>query len=130
MTTSSMIARRDHVAPPIAKRLRLYFERAAGGGPSESAAARPRDRAAARRHGGTAARRHGGTAAWRHGGMAAWRRADHIENVRRRAARRMETVLSRRVRSASMMRPPARPKNLARLHIHIHSLRKTVNMRH
>ncbi|WP_155027972.1 hypothetical protein [Burkholderia pseudomallei] len=106
MTTSSMIARRDHVAPPIAKRLRLYFERAAGGGPSESAAAR------------------------RHGGMAAWRRADHIENVRRRAARRMETVLSRRVRSASMMRPPARPKNLARLHIHIHSLRKTVNMRH
>ncbi|CAJ4175876.1 Uncharacterised protein [Burkholderia pseudomallei] len=60
-----MIARRDHVAPPIAKRLRLYFERAAGGGPSESAAARPR--------GGTAARRHGGTAAWRHGGMAAWR---------------------------------------------------------
>lgn len=52
MTTSSMIARRDHVAPPIAKRLRLYFERAAGGGPSESAAARPR--------GGTAARRHGG----------------------------------------------------------------------
>ncbi|KKC11401.1 hypothetical protein BBL_841 [Burkholderia pseudomallei MSHR1328] len=60
MTTSSMIARRDHVAPPIAKRLRLYFERAAGGGPSESAAARPR--------GGTAARRHGGTAAWRHGG--------------------------------------------------------------
>ncbi|KGC50587.1 hypothetical protein DO65_2695 [Burkholderia pseudomallei] len=44
MTTSSMIARRDHVAPPIAKRLRLYFERAAGGGPSESAAAR--------RHGG------------------------------------------------------------------------------
>ncbi|MDA0557918.1 hypothetical protein [Burkholderia pseudomallei] len=39
-----MIARRDHVAPPIAKRLRLYFERAAGGGPSESAAAR--------RHGG------------------------------------------------------------------------------
>ncbi|EBA50045.1 acyl-CoA dehydrogenase domain protein [Burkholderia pseudomallei 305] len=42
----------------------------------------------------------------------------------------METVLSRRVRSASMMRPPARPKNLARLHIHIHSLRKTVNMRH
>ncbi|MBO7832684.1 hypothetical protein [Burkholderia pseudomallei] len=106
MTTSSMIARRDHVAPPIAKRLRLYFERAAGGGPSESAAAR--------RHGGTAARR----------------RADHIENVRRRAARRMETVLSRRVRSASMMRPPARPKNLARLHIHIHSLRKTVNMRH
>ncbi|OMZ99945.1 hypothetical protein [Burkholderia pseudomallei] len=55
-----MIARRDHVAPPIAKRLRLYFERAAGGGPSESAAARPR--------GGTAARRHGGTAAWRHGG--------------------------------------------------------------
>ncbi|OMZ56788.1 hypothetical protein AQ865_16790 [Burkholderia pseudomallei] len=47
-----MIARRDHVAPPIAKRLRLYFERAAGGGPSESAAAR--------RHGGTAARRHGG----------------------------------------------------------------------
>ncbi|WP_195762649.1 hypothetical protein [Burkholderia pseudomallei] len=42
-----MIARRDHVAPPIAKRLRLYFERAAGGGPSESAAAR-----AARRHGG------------------------------------------------------------------------------
>lgn len=47
MTTSSMIARRDHVAPPIAKRLRLYFERAAGGGPSESAAAR-----AARRHGG------------------------------------------------------------------------------
>ncbi|MBO7880167.1 hypothetical protein [Burkholderia pseudomallei] len=122
MTTSSMIARRDHVAPPIAKRLRLYFERAAGGGPSESAAARPRDRATARRHGGTAARRHGGT--------AAWRRADHIENVRRRAARRMETVLSRRVRSASMMRPPARPKNLARLHIHIHSLRKTVNMRH
>ncbi|WP_154233184.1 hypothetical protein [Burkholderia pseudomallei] len=122
MTTSSMIARRDHVAPPIAKRLRLYFERAAGGGPSESAAAR--------RHGGTAARRHGGMAAWRHGGMAAWRRADHTENVRRRAARRMETVLSRRVRSASMMRPPARPKNLARLHIHIHSLRKTVNMRH
>lgn len=60
MTTSSMIARRDHVAPPIAKRLRLYFERAAGGGPSESAAARPR--------GGTAARRHGGMAAWRHGG--------------------------------------------------------------
>ncbi|MFG6730598.1 hypothetical protein ACGY1D_24065 [Burkholderia pseudomallei] len=57
MTTSSMIARRDHVAPPIAKRLRLYFERAAGGGPSESAAARPR----------------GGTAAWRHGGMAASR---------------------------------------------------------
>ncbi|KIX49662.1 hypothetical protein LRP76_02935 [Burkholderia pseudomallei] len=55
-----MIARRDHVAPPIAKRLRLYFERAAGGGPSESAAARPR--------GGTAARRHGGMAAWRHGG--------------------------------------------------------------
>ncbi|WP_438332916.1 hypothetical protein [Burkholderia pseudomallei] len=55
-----MIARRDHVAPPIAKRLRLYFERAAGGGPSESAAAR--------RHGGTAARRHGGMAAWRHGG--------------------------------------------------------------
>ncbi|MBD2981178.1 hypothetical protein ACRUKS_03210 [Burkholderia pseudomallei] len=106
MTTSSMIARRDHVAPPIAKRLRLYFERAAGGGPSESAAAR--------RHGGTAARR----------------RADHTENVRRRAARRMETVLSRRVRSASMMRPPARPQNLARLHIHIHSLRKTVNMRH
>ncbi|AIV76010.1 hypothetical protein X994_5254 [Burkholderia pseudomallei] len=52
MTTSSMIARRDHVAPPIAKRLRLYFERAAGGGPSESAAAR----------------RHGGMAAWRHGG--------------------------------------------------------------
>ncbi|MBO2946901.1 hypothetical protein J4754_03190 [Burkholderia pseudomallei] len=98
MTTSSMIARRDHVAPPIAKRLRLYFERAAGGGPSESAAAR--------------------------------RRADHTENVRRRAARRMETVLSRRVRSASMMRPPARPQNLARLHIHIHSLRKTVNMRH
>ncbi|ABN86116.1 hypothetical protein BURPS668_A2636 [Burkholderia pseudomallei 668] len=42
-----MIARRDHVAPPIAKRLRLYFERAAGGGPSESAAAR-----AAQRHGG------------------------------------------------------------------------------
>ncbi|WP_154234492.1 hypothetical protein [Burkholderia pseudomallei] len=122
MTTSSMIARRDHVAPPIAKRLRLYFERAAGGGPSESAAARPR--------GGTAARRHGGMAAWRHGGMAAWRRADHTENVRRRAARRMETVLSRRVRSASMMRPPARPQNLARLHIHIHSLRKTVNMRH
>ncbi|MDA5591451.1 hypothetical protein PL318_23485 [Burkholderia pseudomallei] len=122
MTTSSMIARRDHVAPPIAKRLRLYFERAAGGGPSESAAARPRGRAAARRHGGTAARRHGG--------MAAWRRADHTENVRRRAARRMETVLSRRVRSASMMRPPARPKNLARLHIHIHYLRKTVNMRH
>ncbi|WP_154316418.1 hypothetical protein [Burkholderia pseudomallei] len=114
MTTSSMIARRDHVAPPIAKRLRLYFERAAGGGPSESAAARPR--------GGTAARRHGGT--------AARRRADHTENVRRRAARRMETVLSRRVRSASMMRPPARPQNLARLHIHIHSLRKTVNMRH
>ncbi|MCS0467450.1 hypothetical protein LV178_18705 [Burkholderia mallei] len=106
MTTSSMIARRDHVAPPIAKRLRLYFERAAGGGPSESAAAR--------RHGGTAARR----------------RADRTENVRRRAARRMETVLSRRVRSASMMRPPARPQNLARLHIHIHSLRKTVNMRH
>ncbi|MGV4657695.1 hypothetical protein [Burkholderia pseudomallei] len=106
MTTSSMIARRDHVTPPIAKRLRLYFERAAGGGPSESAAAR--------RHGGTAARR----------------RADHTENVRRRAARRMETVLSRRVRSASMMRPPARPQNLARLHIHIHSLRKTVNMRH
>ncbi|EEH28097.1 hypothetical protein [Burkholderia pseudomallei] len=106
MTTSSMIARRDHVAPPIAKRLRLYFERAAGGGPSESAAAR--------RRGGTAARR----------------RADHTENVRRRAARRMETVLSRRVRSASMMRPPARPQNLARLHIHIHSLRKTVNMRH
>ncbi|WP_179099805.1 hypothetical protein [Burkholderia pseudomallei] len=106
MTTSSMIARRDHVAPPIAKRLRLYFERATGGGPSESAAAR--------RHGGTAARR----------------RADHTENVRRRAARRMETVLSRRVRSASMMRPPARPQNLARLHIHIHSLRKTVNMRH
>ncbi|CAM8755052.1 Acyl-CoA dehydrogenase domain protein [Burkholderia pseudomallei] len=29
-----------------------------------------------------------------------------------------------------MMRPPARPQNLARLHIHIHSLRKTVNMRH
>ncbi|WP_243898871.1 hypothetical protein [Burkholderia pseudomallei] len=106
MTTSSMIARRDHVAPPIAKRLRLYFERAAGGGPSESAAARPRGRAAARR------------------------RADRTENVRRRAARRMETVLSRRVRSASMMRPPARPQNLARLHIHIHSLRKTVNMRH
>ncbi|WP_154304500.1 hypothetical protein [Burkholderia pseudomallei] len=106
MTTSSMIARRDHVAPPIAKRLRLYFERAAGGGPSESAAAR--------RHGGTAARR----------------RADRTENVRRRAARRMETVLSRRVRSASMMRPPARPQNLARLHIHIHSLRKTVNIRH
>ncbi|WP_458365473.1 hypothetical protein [Burkholderia pseudomallei] len=106
MTTSSMIARRDHVAPPIAKRLRLYFERAAGGGPSESAAARPR------------------------GGTAARRRADHTENVRRRAARRMETVLSRRVRSASMMRPPARPQNLARLHIHIHSLRKTVNMRH
>ncbi|WP_257960415.1 hypothetical protein [Burkholderia pseudomallei] len=106
MTTSSMIARRDHVAPPIAKRLRLYFERAAGGGPSESAAAR--------RRGGTAARR----------------RADRTENVRRRAARRMETVLSRRVRSASMMRPPARPQNLARLHIHIHSLRKTVNMRH
>ncbi|WP_183161843.1 hypothetical protein [Burkholderia pseudomallei] len=49
MTTSSMIARRDHVAPPIAKRLRLYFERAAGGGPSESAAAR--------RRGGTAASR-------------------------------------------------------------------------
>ncbi|WP_154394455.1 hypothetical protein [Burkholderia pseudomallei] len=122
MTTSSMIARRDHVAPPIAKRLRLYFERAAGGGPSESAAAR--------RRGGAAARRHGGMAAWRHGGMAAWRRADHTENVRRRAARRMETVLSRRVRSASMMRPPARPQNLARLHIHIHSLRKTVNMRH
>ncbi|WP_154402005.1 hypothetical protein [Burkholderia pseudomallei] len=106
MTTSSMIARRDHVAPPIAKRLRLYFERAAGGGPSESAAAR------------------------RRGGAAARRRADHTENVRRRAARRMETVLSRRVRSASMMRPPARPQNLARLHIHIHSLRKTVNMRH
>ncbi|WP_158510049.1 hypothetical protein [Burkholderia pseudomallei] len=106
MTTSSMIARRGHVAPPIAKRLRLYFERAAGGGPSESAAARPR------------------------GGTAARRRADHTENVRRRAARRMETVLSRRVRSASMMRPPARPQNLARLHIHIHSLRKTVNMRH
>lgn len=63
MTTSSMIARRDHVAPPIAKRLRLYFERAAGGGPSESAAARPR--------GGTAARRHGGMAAWRHGGEQA-----------------------------------------------------------
>ncbi|WP_198046417.1 hypothetical protein [Burkholderia pseudomallei] len=58
-----MIARRDHVAPPIAKRLRLYFERAAGGGPSESAAARPR--------GGTAARRHGGMAAWRHGGEQA-----------------------------------------------------------
>ncbi|MBF3772997.1 hypothetical protein [Burkholderia pseudomallei] len=55
-----MIARRDHVAPPIAKRLRLYFERAAGGGPSESAAARRRGGAAARRHGGTAARRHGG----------------------------------------------------------------------
>ncbi|WP_043277267.1 hypothetical protein [Burkholderia pseudomallei] len=55
-----MIARRDHVAPPIAKRLRLYFERAAGGGPSESAAARPRGGAAARRHGSTAARRHGG----------------------------------------------------------------------
>ncbi|WP_241774203.1 hypothetical protein AAFM49_22920 [Burkholderia pseudomallei] len=55
-----MIARRDHVAPPIAKRLRLYFERAAGGGPSESAAARPRGGTAARRHGGTAARRHGG----------------------------------------------------------------------
>ncbi|MBF4061607.1 hypothetical protein [Burkholderia pseudomallei] len=55
-----MIARRDHVAPPIAKRLRLYFERAAGGGPSESAAARPRGRAAARRHGGMAAWRHGG----------------------------------------------------------------------
>ncbi|WP_028201132.1 hypothetical protein [Burkholderia pseudomallei] len=55
-----MIARRDHVAPPIAKRLRLYFERAAGGGPSESAAARRRGGTAARRHGGTAARRHGG----------------------------------------------------------------------
>ncbi|WP_180945749.1 hypothetical protein [Burkholderia pseudomallei] len=47
-----MIARRDHVAPPIAKRLRPYFERAAGGGPSESAAARRRGGAAARRHGG------------------------------------------------------------------------------
>ncbi|MCW0009719.1 hypothetical protein [Burkholderia pseudomallei] len=73
MTTSSMIARRDHVAPPIAKRLRLYFERAAGGGPSESAAARPRGGTAARRHGGMAAWRHGGMAAWRHGGMAASR---------------------------------------------------------
>ncbi|WP_306170582.1 hypothetical protein, partial [Burkholderia pseudomallei] len=83
-----------------------------------------------RPRGGAAARRHGGTAARRHGGTAARRRADHTENVRRRAARRMETVLSRRVRSASMMRPPARPQNLARLHIHIHSLRKTVNMRH
>ncbi|MFG6736630.1 hypothetical protein ACGY6K_13525 [Burkholderia pseudomallei] len=55
-----MIARRDHVARPIGKRLRLYFERAAGGGPSESGAARPRGRAAARRHGGMAAWRHGG----------------------------------------------------------------------
>ncbi|WZV79797.1 hypothetical protein AAFM48_23535 [Burkholderia pseudomallei] len=108
MTTSSMIARRDHVAPPIAKRLRLYFERAAGGGPSESAAARPR--------GGTAARRHGGE------------QTTSKRPAPSGAAHGNGSVAPRSIRFDDA--PAGAPQNLARLHIHIHSLRKTVNMRH
>ncbi|WP_158549144.1 hypothetical protein [Burkholderia pseudomallei] len=120
MTTSSMIARRDHVAPPIAKRLRLYFERAAGGGPSESAAARPR--------GGTAARRHGGTAAWRHGGMAA-SRPHRKRPAPSGAAHGNGSVAPRSIRfDDAPAGAPQKPGQIT--YSHIHSLRKTVNMRH
>ncbi|AVR28718.1 hypothetical protein F9948_04810 [Burkholderia thailandensis] len=106
MTTPSRSARCNHVAPPIAERLRLHFERAAGGGPSESAAAR-------------ASR-----------GRAAARTELRANCARARPARAVETVQSRAARSASMMRCRLGLKNLARLHIHIYFLRETVNMRH
>ncbi|WP_230479307.1 hypothetical protein [Burkholderia humptydooensis] len=107
MTTPSGIARCGRAAPPIVERLRFYFERAAGGGPSESAAARAsRSRAADRTD---------------------CARAALTKTFRAAGGNGSVTLRSIRLDDA----PPARPKkNLARLHIPIHSLRKTVNMHH